>query len=180
MQTDVTERVRVEGEREAAFAAEQAARREAELARAIAEQARSDAERAQADAERAQSRLALMAEATSTLIATLDMAELLDRLAGLCVPLLADWVFITLVDAHGEVARDRRPAPATAATEELRRVRRRCTSATCPRLARAGAACAPPGRCSSTGARRRRSWPRSSPTPAPREAFEPARRRPRC
>ena len=40
MQTDVTERVRVEREREAAFAAEQAARQEAELARAIAEQAR--------------------------------------------------------------------------------------------------------------------------------------------
>ena len=66
VQTDVTERVRVEHEREAAFAAEQAARREAELARSIAEQA-------QSDAERAQSRLALMAEATSTLIATLDM-----------------------------------------------------------------------------------------------------------
>ena len=86
VQTDVTERVRVEREREAAFAAEQAARREAELARSIAEQARRDAERAQADAERAQSRLALMAEATSTLIATLDMTELLDRLAGAVRP----------------------------------------------------------------------------------------------
>ena len=96
VQTDVTERVRVEREREQAFAAEQSARREAELARAVAEQAR-------ADAERAQSRLALMAEATSTLTATLDMDELLDRLAGLCVPLMADWVFITLVDAVGTV-----------------------------------------------------------------------------
>ena len=86
VQTDVTERVRVEREREAAFAAEQAARREAELARAIAEQARSDAEKAQSDAERAQGRLALMAEATSTLSATLDMAELLDRLAGALRP----------------------------------------------------------------------------------------------
>src|SRR5687768_1433247 len=104
VQTDVTERVRVEHEREAAFAAEQAARQEAELARAIAEQARADAERAQADAERAQSRLALMAEATSALIATLDMTELLDRLAGLCVPRLADWVFLTLVDQYGQVA----------------------------------------------------------------------------
>ena len=81
MQTDVTERVRVEGEREAAFAAEQAARQEAELARALSEQARADAEQAKADAERAQNRLALMAEATSSLIATLDMDELLDRLA---------------------------------------------------------------------------------------------------
>jgi PAS domain S-box-containing protein len=103
VQTDVTERVRVERERESAFAAEQAARREAELARSIAEQARSDAERAQSDAERAQGRLALMAEATSTLIATLDMTELLDRLATLCVPRLADWVFLTLVDQYGEV-----------------------------------------------------------------------------
>jgi PAS domain S-box-containing protein len=103
VQTDVTERVRVEHEREAAFAAEQSARQEAELARAVAEQARTDAEHAQEDAERAQNRLALMAEATSTLIATLDMSELLDRLAALCVPLLTDWVFVTLVDEYGEV-----------------------------------------------------------------------------
>ena len=87
----------------AAFAAEQAARREAELARAIAEQAQSDAERAQSDAERAQGRLALMAEATSTLIATLDMSELLDRLAGLFVPPLADWAYVTLLDDYGDV-----------------------------------------------------------------------------
>jgi PAS domain S-box-containing protein len=103
VQTDVTERVRVESEREAAFAAEQTARQEAELARGIAEQARADAERAQAGAERAQGRLALMAEVTSALIATLDMGELLDRLAALCVPRLADWVFLTLVDENGEV-----------------------------------------------------------------------------
>jgi len=103
VQTDVTERVRVEREREAAFAAEQAARQEAELARAIAEQAQSDAEAAQSDAERAQGRLALMAEATSTLIATLDMTELLDRLAGLCVPRLADWGYVTLLDDYGDV-----------------------------------------------------------------------------
>jgi PAS domain S-box-containing protein len=105
VQTDVTERVRVEREREAAFAAEQTARREAELARATAEQARADAERARVEAERAQSRLALMAEATSTLIATLDLGDLLDRLARLCVPLVADWVFVTLVDDAGTVTR---------------------------------------------------------------------------
>jgi PAS domain S-box-containing protein len=103
VQTDVTERVRVEREREAAFAAEQAARREAELARAIAEQARTDAERAQADAERAQTRLSLMAEVTSALIATLDMSELIEGLAQLCVPRLADWVFLTLLDEYGQV-----------------------------------------------------------------------------
>jgi serine phosphatase RsbU (regulator of sigma subunit) len=45
-----------------------------------------------------------MAEATSALIATLDMTELLDRLAELCVPRLADWVFLTLIDQSGQVA----------------------------------------------------------------------------
>ncbi|WP_369140137.1 PP2C family protein-serine/threonine phosphatase [Modestobacter versicolor] len=96
VQTDVTERVRVEDDRRAAFAAEQAARRDAEQAHAAADAAR-------VDAERAQSRLALMAEATSTLSSTLDMSDLFDRLASLCVPLLADWVFLTLVDEHGVV-----------------------------------------------------------------------------
>ncbi|MFQ1004094.1 SpoIIE family protein phosphatase [Modestobacter sp. SSW1-42] len=96
VQTDVTERVRVEDDRRAAFAAEQAARRDAEEAHASAEAAR-------VQAEVAQSRLALMAEATSTLSATLDMDDLLSRLASLCVPLLADWVFVTLVDEHGAV-----------------------------------------------------------------------------
>jgi PAS domain S-box-containing protein len=96
VQTDVTERVRVEDDRIAAFAAERAARRDAEEAHAAADAAR-------VEAERAQSRLALMAEATSTLSATLDMSDLLDRLASLCVPLLADWVFVTLVDENGLV-----------------------------------------------------------------------------
>ena len=96
VQTDVTERVRVEDDRKAAFAAERVARRDAEEAHAAADAAR-------VAAERAQSRLALMAEATSTLSATLDMTDLFDRLASLCVPLLADWVFLTLVDEHGVV-----------------------------------------------------------------------------
>ena len=96
VQTDVTERVRVEDDRKAAFAAEQAARRDAEQAHAAADAAR-------VVAERAQSRLALMAEATGTLSATLDMDDLFDRLASLCVPLLADWVFLTLVDENGVV-----------------------------------------------------------------------------
>jgi PAS domain S-box-containing protein len=96
VQTDVTERVRVEEDRKAAFAAERAARQDAEEARAAADAAREDA-------ERAQRRLALMAEATSTLSATLDMSDLLDRLASLCVPRLADWVFLTLVDENGVV-----------------------------------------------------------------------------
>jgi PAS domain S-box-containing protein len=110
VQSDVTDRVRVEDERAAAFAAEQTARRQAEDARRQAETAQADAEAAQADAERAreeaetaQGRLALMAEATSSLTATLDRTELLHRLADLCVPKLADWIFVTVVDAHGEV-----------------------------------------------------------------------------
>jgi PAS domain S-box-containing protein len=105
VQTDVTERVRVEHDREAAFAAEQSARQEAELARSVAEQARGDAEQAQMEAERAQERLALMAQVTSALVATLDMGELIERLAELCVPRLADWVFLTLVDEFGQVRR---------------------------------------------------------------------------
>jgi PAS domain S-box-containing protein len=96
VQTDVTERVRVEDDRKAAFAAEQAARRDAEEAHAAADAAR-------VEAEHAQGRLALMAEATSSLSATLDMDDLVDRLASLCVPLLADWVFLTLVDEQGTV-----------------------------------------------------------------------------
>ena len=55
------------------------------------------------EAEGAQARLALMAEATSSLVATLDVGDLLDRLAVLCVPQLADWVVVTLVDESGEV-----------------------------------------------------------------------------
>ena len=150
MQTDVTERVRVEGEREAAFAAEQAARQEAELARAIAEQARADAEQAQADAERAQSRLALMAEATSSLIATLDMAELLDRLAGLCVPLLADWVFITLRRRLRRRRADVAARHRDGRDDELARVRSRCTSGTSPGPRPAGGAWPRRGRCCSS------------------------------
>jgi len=113
VQADVTERVRVEDDRTAAFAAERAARRDAEEAHAAADAAR-------VEAERAQSRLALMAEATSTLSATLDMTDLLDRLARLCVPLLADWVFVTLVDEHGTVS-GTSAAHRRGLTEELRR-----------------------------------------------------------
>ncbi|WP_164701591.1 GAF domain-containing SpoIIE family protein phosphatase [Modestobacter sp. KNN46-3] len=113
VQTDVTERVRVEDDRRAAFAAERAARQDAEEAHASADAAR-------VEAVQAQSRLALMAEATSTLSATLDMDDLLERLASLCVPLLADWVFVTLVDEHGSVS-GTSAAHRRGMTEELRR-----------------------------------------------------------
>ena len=82
VQSDVTARVLLEAERAAAHAAERTARREAEAA---------------------QERLRLMAEATTLLAGTLDTGELLDRLAGLCVPALADWVFVARLDAEGVV-----------------------------------------------------------------------------
>ncbi|MCW2581675.1 MAG: hypothetical protein JWQ53_465 [Klenkia sp.] len=82
VQSDVTARVLLEAEREAAHAAERSARREAEAA---------------------QERLRLMAEATSLLAGTLDTRELLDRLAGLCVPALADWIFIARPDGDDVV-----------------------------------------------------------------------------
>ena len=75
IQHDVTERVEADRDRAAAYRAERAARE----------------------------RLALLAEATSTLAATLDVDESLDRLARLVVPLLADWVAIHLVDEAGGV-----------------------------------------------------------------------------
>jgi PAS domain S-box-containing protein len=75
IQHDVTERIEADRDRAAAYRAERLARE----------------------------RLALLAEATSTLAATLDVDESLDRLARLVVPLLADWVAIHLVDAAGGV-----------------------------------------------------------------------------
>ena len=65
VQSDVTERVRAQDERERGFAAERAARRDAEASRL---------------------RLGLLAEATTQLAATLDVDETLERLADLIVP----------------------------------------------------------------------------------------------
>jgi PAS domain S-box-containing protein len=84
VQSDVTERVRVETERDRAFEAERVARRDAEASRL---------------------RLSLLAEATTQLAATLDVNETLQRLTDLVVPTLADWVVITLVDSHGTIDR---------------------------------------------------------------------------
>jgi PAS domain S-box-containing protein len=91
VQADVTLRVDAEQEREAALAAEREARAEAERARVVAE-------RAQAESERAQARLALLAEATTLLAATLDVDVALERLADLVVPLLCDWCAVDLVE----------------------------------------------------------------------------------
>jgi len=84
IQADVTPRVMAEQERARNLAAEQQAR---------------------SDAERAQGRLALLAEATSMLAATLDVDESLDRLVRLVVPLLADWCTVHLLDPDGGVQR---------------------------------------------------------------------------
>ena len=84
IQADVTARVLVEQERSRTLLAEQAAR---------------------ASAERAQRRLALLAEATSMLAATLDVDESLSRLTDLAVPLMADWCMVELVGDAGDVRR---------------------------------------------------------------------------
>ena len=84
IQADVTMRVLAERERERHLAAEQ---------------------RARADAEHAQRRLALLAEATSMLAATLDVDESLDRLTRLTVPLMADWCTVHLLAEDGTVQR---------------------------------------------------------------------------
>ncbi|MFP5218171.1 MAG: SpoIIE family protein phosphatase [Actinomycetes bacterium] len=84
IQADVTARVLAEHERERHLAAEQQAR---------------------AEAEQAQRRLALLAEATSMLAATLDVDESLDRLTQLVVPLLADFCTVHLLSPDGGVER---------------------------------------------------------------------------
>ncbi len=84
IQADVTARVHIEQERERHLEAERAARTEA---------------------ERAQRRLALLAEATSVLAATLDVDESLDRLTSLVVPLMADWCTVHLLGSDGRVQR---------------------------------------------------------------------------
>ena len=84
IQSDVTARVAVEHERERHLAAERAAR---------------------SSAERAQRRLALLAEATSMLAATLDVDESLERLTTLVVPFMADFCTVHLLTPDGRVQR---------------------------------------------------------------------------
>jgi PAS domain S-box-containing protein len=79
VQADVTEQVQIDQERERALAAERVAR---------------------AETERARARLSALVDATTQLAATLDLDEVLERLASLSVPRMADWVAINLVDAH--------------------------------------------------------------------------------
>ena len=72
VQADVTVRVTADDERDRAVAAERAAH----------------------------DHLALLAEASVQLAGTLQVGEALDRLAGLLVPLAADWVFLAGADDH--------------------------------------------------------------------------------
>ena len=83
VQSDVSQRVVADAERDRAFRAETTAREAA---------------------EQAQRRLLLMAEGTGLLSATLDAAELLRSLAHICVPELAEWSFVVGLDDHGQVA----------------------------------------------------------------------------
>src|SRR4051794_341303 len=112
VQTDVTERVEADRLREEALAAERSARADADRARIEADRARADAEesargaaRALRLADRSKARLALVAEATGLLAATLDVDDSLERLTSLIVPLLADWVVIHLADETGRLSR---------------------------------------------------------------------------
>ncbi|NAZ84032.1 SpoIIE family protein phosphatase [Kineococcus sp. R8] len=89
IQTDVTHRVAADHERDRALQAERDARRAAE--------------EAHRETELARSRLALLAEATSRLAVTLDVAECRQRLVDLVVPALADWVVVASTDAKGVV-----------------------------------------------------------------------------
>lgn len=77
VQSDVTARVSVERERKAALSAERSARETSQAAGR---------------------RLELMARAVQTLTGTLDTDELMTRLARLCVPSLADCVFVGRLD----------------------------------------------------------------------------------
>ncbi|MGW6249091.1 SpoIIE family protein phosphatase [Streptomyces roseolus] len=50
-------------------------------------------------------RLALLAETTTQLTATLDVNEALDRLVRLVIPMLADWMVVDLITESGHVQR---------------------------------------------------------------------------
>ena len=77
VQSDVTDRVVAQEQQQHHLTAERASR---------------------SDAEAANAGLALLAEATSMLAATLDVGESLDRLTELIVPLMADWCVAELVE----------------------------------------------------------------------------------
>jgi PAS domain S-box-containing protein len=91
VQTDVTAEISAGAERDAARAATEAA-----LARETA---------ARISLQSAHRRLQLMAAATTALSASLDPDAVVARLADLCVPQLADWLFVAETDETGAVVR---------------------------------------------------------------------------
>ncbi len=111
VQSDVTAEVVAGAERDAARAATEAA-----LARETA---------ARISLQSAHRRLQLMSAATTTLSASLDPDVVVAELADLCVPPLADWLFVAETDESGVVVRvtTRHHAPEghEAALEKVRR-----------------------------------------------------------
>jgi PAS domain S-box-containing protein len=71
----------------------------------ITDAKRAEAERARllAQAEAAQQRLAILATASTVLTTTMELDELLDRLARVLTPAVADWAIIQLVSPNGIV-----------------------------------------------------------------------------
>jgi PAS domain S-box-containing protein len=71
----------------------------------ITDAKRSEAERARllAQAEAAQQRLAILATASTVLTTTMELDELLERLARVLTPAVADWAIIQLVSPNGVV-----------------------------------------------------------------------------
>jgi len=63
--------------------------------------ARLNAESARAQAESAERRLAIVAEASQLLSSSFDSRVILERLAGLTVPTLADWCFVDVLAENG-------------------------------------------------------------------------------
>jgi serine phosphatase RsbU (regulator of sigma subunit) len=96
-------------------------------ARADAERARADAERARAEAELSRSRLDVLARASDLLSRSLDEQAVLDQLAALVVPDLADWLVVLLPDGRGRLVPrmsvhadpDWRPTPTEVAGEAV-------------------------------------------------------------
>jgi PAS domain S-box-containing protein len=105
VQADVTERVRGEGERERAYAAELTARREADAARKDLERAYAAELTARREADAARKDLERLLEDTERLETTLDVDKTLDLLADLIVPAQADWMVVHLSDERGGVTR---------------------------------------------------------------------------
>ncbi|MCO7221978.1 SpoIIE family protein phosphatase [Klenkia sp. PcliD-1-E] len=91
VQSDVTAEVEANSERDAARASAEAA-----LARETA---------ARISLQSANRRLQLMSAATTTLSASLDPDAIVAQLADLCVPPLADWLFVAETDESGLVVR---------------------------------------------------------------------------